>query len=37
MLIRRIFPLKNNPKNLDPSYKINLDFGTVLEMKKAIS
>ena len=25
------FPLQNNPKNLDPSYKMDLDFGDCLK------
>ena len=27
------FPLQNSPKNLDPSYKMDLDFRDVLEEK----
>ena len=27
------FPFQINPKNLDPSYKTDLDFGIVLEEK----
>ena len=28
------FPFQNNPKNLDPSFEMDLDFGVVLEKKK---
>ena len=34
--IIRLLPLLNNPKNLDPSYKMDLDFWIVLEEKNSV-
>ena len=31
-----VLPFLNNPKDLDPSYKMDLDLGTVLEGKKSV-
>ena len=36
-VIRRFFPFQNNSKNLDPSYKTDLDLWIVLEEKSLIA
>ena len=33
LAVRWPFLLQNNPKNLDPSYKMDLDFGIVLKTR----
>ena len=34
--IRRCFSFQNNPKNLDPSYKTDLDLGMVMKGQTGI-
>ena len=36
-VVRQLFHIQNNPKNLDPDPKTDLDFWMVLEGKKVIA
>ena len=36
LVIRQSFSFQNNPKNLDPSYKMDLDFGDCLGRVKLV-
>ena len=36
LAVIQVLPFLNSPKDLDPSYKMDLDFGVVLERKISV-